>query len=301
MKNLHPKTVLISLVLLTGTACSKSEVSTTEVMHETDSAVLISDSISNAATMEMEGKRFIKSANVDMEVKDVYDATIAIEKSVQEMGGFVTTSELISGIVSEETYEVSDESAVLLRKFRTENNMQVRIPTEQLGALLQFINNRKVFLTSRVILAEDVTANIELAKMESKRIKTTADNIRQIRNDKDKVKLDDQNMGANNNQKVADLQMSDRLKYSTVQIYLKEPELRVAEIAVANVRNKDNKFKSNFLYETKNGFVEGFYLTQRLVIGLLTLWPILIIGGLLIYLFRRKRTGNRIDTGLPRK
>lgn len=301
MKNLHPKTVLISLVLLTGTACSKSEVSTTEVMHETDSAVLISDSISNAATMEMEGKRFIKSANVDMEVKDVYDATIAIEKSVQEMGGFVTTSELISGIVSEETYEVSDESAVLFRKFRTETNMQVRIPTEQLGALLQFINNRKVFLTSRVILAEDVTANIELAKMESKRIKTTADNIRQIRNDKDKVKLDDQNMGANNNQKVADLQMSDRLKYSTVQIYLKEPELRVAEIAVTNVRNKDNKFKSNFLYETKNAFVEGFYLTQRLVIGLLTLWPILILGGLLIYFFRRKRTGNRIHTGLPRK
>lgn len=301
MKNLHPKTVLISLVLLTGTACSKSEVSTTEVMHETDSAVLISDSISNAATMEMEGKRFIKSANVDMEVKDVYDATIAIEKFVQEMGGFITTSELISRIVSEETYEVSDESAVLFRKFRTENNMQVRIPTEQLGALLQFINNSKVFLTSRVILAEDVTANIELAKMESKRIKTTANNIRQISNDKDKVKLDDQNMGANNNQKVADLQMSDRLKYSTVQIYLKEPELRVAEIAVTNVRNKDNKFKSNFLYETKNAFVEGFYLTQRLVIGLLTLWPILTLGGLLIYFFRRKRTGNRIHTGLPRK
>lgn len=301
MKNLHPKTVLISLVLLTGTACSKSEVSTTEVMHETDSAVLISDSISNAATMKVGGKRFIKSANVDMEVKDVYDATIAIEKSVQEMGGFVTTSELISRIVSEETYEVSDERAVLVRKFRTENNMQVRIPTEQLGALLQFINNRKVFLTSRVILAEDVTANIELAKMESKRIKTTANNIRQIRNDKDKVKLDDQNMGANNNQKVADLQMSDRLKYSTVQIYLKEPELRVAEIAVTNVRNKDNKFKSNFLYEIKNAFVEGFYLTQRLVIGLLTLWPILILGGLLIYFFRRKRTGNRIHTGLPRK
>jgi hypothetical protein len=179
--------------------------------------------------------------------------------------------------------------------------MQVRIPTEQLGAFLQFINNRKVFLTSRVILAEDVTANIELAKMESKRIKTTAKNIRQIRNNKDKVKLDDQNMGANNNQKVADLQMSDRLKYSTVQIYLKEPELRVAEIAVTNVRNKDNKFKSNFLYETKNAFVEGFYLTQRLVIGLLTLWPILIIGGLLIYFFRRKRTGNCIHTGLPRK
>ncbi len=301
MKNLHPKTVLVSLVLLTGTACSKSESSTTDVMHETDSAVLVSDSISTAATMEVEGKKFVKTANVDMEVKDVYDATIAIEKSVQEMGGFVTSSELHSNIVSEETYEVSNENAVLVRKFRTENNMQVRVPTEQLGALLQFINNRKLFLTSRVILAEDVTANIELAKMESERITTTANNIRQIQNNKDKVKLDDRNMAANNTQKIADLRMSDRLKYSTVQIYLKEPELRVAETAVTNVRNTDNKFKSNFLYETKNAFAEGFYLTQRLVIGLLTLWPILILGCLLIYFFRRKRTATSMHTGLPRE
>ncbi len=291
MKNLKSKIVFGSIMLLTVSACNKSEYagSADEPMPVANSAVTVSDSISTAATMEVEGKKFVKTADVDMEVKDVYEATVAIEKSLQEMGGFVTSSQLHSRVVSEETYNTSDENAVMLRKFQTENSMQVRVPTEKLGALLQFINDRKVFLNSRVILAEDVTANIELAKLEADRINSTAKNISQIKPAKDKVKLGDQNMTEGNFQKISNMQMSDRLKYSTVDILLKEPNVRVAEIAVTNLRNTDNKYKSNFVYETKNAVVEGFYLTQKLIVGLVTLWPILLLGALVIYFLRRKK------------
>jgi hypothetical protein len=37
--------------------------------------------------MKVKDKQFIKTADVNMEVKDVYNATISIEKSVQELGG----------------------------------------------------------------------------------------------------------------------------------------------------------------------------------------------------------------------
>lgn len=303
MKTLKTKIILGSMFLLTVAACNKGEYSgsTDETADAMASPMTVTDSISTAATMQVEGKRFIKTADVEMEVKDVYEATVAIEKSLQEMGGFVTSSQLNSRVISEETFTVSDENAVLLRKFQTENNMKVRLPTENLGALLQFINDRKVFLNSRVILAEDVTANIELAKLEADRIKSTADNINQIKPDKDKVRLGDQIMSEGNHQKVSNMQMSDRLKYSTVDIFLKEPNVRVAEIAVTNVRNIDNKFKSNFLYETKNAFVEGFYLTQRLIIGVVSLWPIIVLGGLVICFFRRKKTGNSMQGEVPQK
>ncbi len=291
MKNLKSKIVFGSIMLLTFSACNKSEYagSADEAMPVANSAVIVSDSISTAVTMEVEGKKFVKTADVDMEVKDVYEATVAIEKSLQEMGGFVTSSQLHSRVVSEETYNTSDENAVMLRKFQTENSMQVRVPTEKLGALLQFINGRKVFLNSRVILAEDVTANIELARLEADRINSTAKNISQIKPAKDKVKLGDQNMTEGNFQKISNMQMSDRLKYSTVDIFLKEPNVRVVEIAVTNLRHTDNKYKSNFLYDTKNAVVEGFYLTQKLIVGLVTLWPILLLGALVIYFLRRKK------------
>jgi hypothetical protein len=48
--------------------------------------------------MKVKDKQFIKTADVNMEVKDVYNATISIEKSVQELGGFVTNSNLQSNV-----------------------------------------------------------------------------------------------------------------------------------------------------------------------------------------------------------
>lgn len=60
------------------------------------------------------------------------------------------------------------------------------------------------------------------------------------------------------------IRLTDNLKYSTVDIYIKETKLRIAEIAVTNSTNIDNKYKSDFLYSAKNAFVEGYYLIQRL-------------------------------------
>ncbi|HMU07381.1 MAG TPA: DUF4349 domain-containing protein, partial [Kaistella sp.] len=235
----------------------------------------------------------IKTADVNMEVKDVYDATISIEKSLNDLGGFVTSSRLNSQTISEETFNTSNENAILVRKFQTENTMQVRVPSEKLGEFLNLINNKKVFLNSRVILAEDVTSNIKLAKLEEKRNAKTAENIDKLKTNTDKVSMIDDNLSEGNLQKISTYEMSDHLKYSTVDIFIKEPKLRIAEIAVTNTGNIDNKYKFNFFYDVKNAFVEGFYLIQRLIVGLVSIWPILVIASLIFYfLIKRKKPMN---------
>lgn len=259
------------------------------------SMVETSDSISSAATMQVKDKQFIKTADVNMEVKDVYDATIAIEKSLTNLGGFVTSSRLNAQIISDETFNTSDENATLVRKFQTDNTMQVRVPTGKLGEFLTFINDKKLFLNSRNITASDVTSNIKLAELEAKRNSKTSTNISQLKINKDKVTMADDNDSESNYQKISSFEMNDHLKYSTVDIYLKEPKLRIAEIAVTNTTNIDNKYKFNFVYDLKNAFVEGFYLIQRLVIGLVTIWPILLISIVVFYFYRRRKETLKIE------
>lgn len=281
-----------AVVLLVGIySCKKGEAvnSESEIYAEADSAYVTSDSISSVATMNVKDKQFIKTADVNMEVKDVYEATIAIEKSVQELGGFVTRSNMQSNVLSEETYNTSNEDAVLVKKYQTENTMQLRVPTEKLGALLTFINDKKLFLNSRLINAEDVTANMQYAKLEGERIKKNEQNISQLKANKDKVTLDNDNMQDGNLQQLANMNVTDNLKYSTVDVYLKEPKLRVAEIAVTNSTNVDNKYKFNFLYTAKNAFVEGYYLIQRILVLLISVWPLLIIAAAGLYFFRKRK------------
>lgn len=296
MKTTYIKLSFATALLLGIYSCKKGEatVSDYEVSANADSAAIAKD-ISSVATMKVKDKQFIKTAEVNMEVKDVYEVTTSMENSVQELGGFVAHSNLQSNVVSEETFNTSNEEAMLVKKYQTENKMQVRVPTEKLGEFLTLINNKKLFLNSRIINAEDVTANIKYAEMEGKRIKKTEENISKLKANKDKVTLDNENMSDGNLQQLANMDVSDNLKYSTVDIYIKEPKLRIAEIAVTNTKSIDNKYKFNFLYDVKNAFVEGFYLIQKLLVGLVTIWPIVLIAGIGFYFYRKNKSNNRVQ------
>ncbi len=90
-------------------------------------------------------------------------------------------------------------------------------------------------------------------------------------------------MSEGNLQKLANINMTDNLKYSTVDIYIKEPKVRIAEIAVTNTNSIDNKYRYNFLYDAKDGFVYGFYLIQKIIVAMINIWPLLLIAGGIIY------------------
>lgn len=170
MKTSSIKLSLISIILISVYSCKKGEaaVSSYEAAAADSAAVLVPDSISSAATTKVKDKQFIKTARVNMEVRDVYEATISIEKAVQDLGGFISHSNLQSNVISEDTYNTSGKEAVLIKKYQAENSMQARVPTEKLGEFLILANNSKLFLNSRLINAEDVTSSIKYADLKHK-------------------------------------------------------------------------------------------------------------------------------------
>lgn len=296
MKTTYLRLSLAAALLLGIYSCKKGEVASTDMeayATADSSTAVVSDSVSSVATMRVKDKQFIKTADVNMEVKDVYETTISIEKSVQELGGFVTKSNLQSNVVSENTYNTSNENAILVKKYQTENRMQLRVPTEKLGELLTMINDKKLFLNSRLINAEDITSSIKYAQLESKRIEKNSKNISALKANKDKVELDNENMAEGNQQQLANMDVTDNLKYSMVDVYIKEPKIRVAEIAITNTDSIDDKYNFDFLYSTKSAFVEGYYLIQKIVVGLITVWPIVLIGIAVVYFARKRKSAKK--------
>lgn len=292
------KKMVIATIIFAGllSSCKKYETvgSANEAEMTVDSAAVVSDSISMAATQEVEGKRFIKNADVEMEVKDVYDATIAIEKNLKEIGGFVTNSKMNALISSEEMFAISDNEAKLVKKFRQVNTMEVKVPTVKLGEFLDFVNKSNLFLHTRNISAEDVSSNIMMAKLEEKRMQKTEKNIEKIKNNSEKVSLADGNLQEQNIQKLETFNLNDNLKYSTVTLNLSEPSDRISTIAIANSKNYDNQYRYNFIYDVKNAIVEGFYLIQQLIVALFTIWPFILIAGLVFYFWRKRKQNLEI-------
>lgn len=282
--------IMISGCILSGIfSCSKSETSASYSSEISADSAAVSESVSSAAGTALNGRQFLKTASVDMEVKDVYAATVSIEKTLKDLGGFVTSSHLATNVLSSETFNTSDTQAVLIKKSQAENRMRIRIPAENLSEFLQNINSQKLFLNTRIISAEDVSAKLKYAELESKRAQAAAQNITQLKNTADKVKMADQNLREDNDRQVSVMTMTDQIQYSTVDIYIKEPQLRIAEIPVANIRNIDNQYKFNFLYDAKNAFVEGFYLIQSIIVGLIRIWPLILLGTGIFFLIRSRK------------
>lgn len=157
------KIFLSTLMMIFLWSCNKKEENLLGLNEE-------AQEISMAATQEIEGKKFVRKAQVNMEVKEVYDATIFIEKTLKDMGGFVTISDYQSIVDSEKTYDLSDEKSMIVREYHSENLMEVRVPTDRLSDFLMTIHTKNIFLNGRRITAEDVSANIKLAQLEEKRL-----------------------------------------------------------------------------------------------------------------------------------
>lgn len=286
MNTKFQKLVFATFILAGLFSCQKSE--SVDSQYESavataDSTSVQNDEVSYAASQQIPDKKFVKTAEVSMEVKDVYEATVHIENALKNLGGFVTKSELQSQVIEEETYNTSDQNAVLLRKFNSYNKMQVRVPSEKLGAFLTSVNDRKLFLNTRIISAEDVTNNAKIAELELKKINKTGEVISQMKNNEKKANLTEENEEKNNTQQIENLNLANNIKYSTVDIYIKEPKVRIAEIAITNTQFYDNKYQVNFFYEAKSSLLNGFYFVQKFFVFLLNFWPLFL--GILIVIY----------------
>ena len=289
MKNNKTRIITSTLCLLLIVACKKNEVGGYSEESSYDSSFVINDSISSVATINVENKQFIKTAQVNMEVQDVYRSTINIETSAIQLNGFVVDSNLLSNVISENNYSLTDTDAIIVKKYQSENTLKVRIPTNRLGEFLEITNQNSVFLNNRKISAEDITANIQYAELESARVQKNAQNIKSIQKNDKTIAQENDNLSEENQQKLNKIITADQLKYSTVEIHLKESGVKMVEIPVTNTKNFDHQYKYNFWFDIKNAIVEGFYLVQRILITLVSIWPLLIVFGLISYLWRKRK------------
>lgn len=314
MKTLAQKIAVVAFLGLALTACKKSEkyestttdapaaVAEIQASDESNNAnakmVTSDDKVSSAASTQVKGREFVKTAAVSMEVKDVYDATIKIENQLAQIGGFVIHSELQNSVLSNETYNQSDDKAMQVRKSKMSNQMTVKVPTLQLADFLQKVSDEKIFLNSRVINAEDVTANIKMAQLEQQRINKKDQHISNIKQNSTTVEQSDENERDRNQTTIDSFNLKDNIAYSTVNLDLVEPSVRISEIPVVNSKSVDAKYKTNFFYEAKLSLINGFYLIQQFFILLLNLWPFAIILTALIWFIRTKGV-KRTKTTTP--
>ena len=296
MKSITQKIVFSLVFLVIIASCAKKNESeaayaVTDLKNLESEAVADSATapISMAASQEVEGKKFVRKADVNMEVSDVYQATIYIENTLKEMGGFVTLSNYRSDVLEEKVFPQSDEKSMLVREYITKNQMQVRVPTEKLSDFLKQLNDKNIFLRERIITAEDVSMNIKMAELERQRMAKHKAQLSQQTNTIKNAEAVNKNERELNYQKINDLNLADELKYSTVEIYLSEPKSKISQVEIPNTKSLKNKYQGGFGYSIKEAFADGFYGFQQFLILVAHAWMFILAGILGIFVWKKRK------------
>lgn len=297
---MKPSKIIIPLltILFFLQACENSSKestmseTTTSVSQEEISADAEAPISSTAATYQSNDRKFVRTADLSMEVKNVYQSTTQIESKISQLGGFVTESNLESRILSETIYPVSSDSSREVRKYLVNNNLRVRVPQQELGSFLIGLGEEMEFLNYRNIKANDVNLELLLSSLEQERLKKTNNQLDEITQEKGKIgdkqeiieNISDKRLQIND-QKLNKLKLKDEIAFSTVTIQLSEKE-KIAEKMVINLKNYDDKYRPDFWYSAGNSLKDGFQFFQSICIGLLYIWPLWIIGVLVYFVFK---------------
>ena len=301
MKSITQKIVFSLVFLVIIASCAKKiEAEGTYLDLDLKESEAMVDSaavpMSMAASQEVEGKKFVRKADVNMEVSDVYQATIYIENALKEMGGFVTLSNYRSEVLEEKVFPQSDEKSMLVREYITKNQMQVRVPTEKLSDFLKQLNDKNIFLRERIITAEDISTNIKMAELEKQRMAKHKAQLSQQTNTIKNAEAVNENERELIYQKINDLNLADELKYSTVEIYLSEPKSKISQVEIPNTKSLKNKYQGGFGYSIKEAFADGFYGFQQFLILVAHAWMFILAGILGIFVWKnRKKFWKRSD------
>jgi len=257
---------------------------------------------STAADYTHPDKKFVRTADLSMEVKNVYESTTRIENKVSELGGYVTKSDLASNVFSEKTYEVSKDSAIEVRKYTVSNRMTLRIPETELSKFLIALGDEISFLDYRNIQADDVSLQLLLSQMEQQRIENVSEKLDRLTSENGKIGEKQQLISDGNSkqselnrEKINRMKTEDEIAYSTVSLTISEKE-KAAEIRVINLKNFDDKYKTGFWLSARNSVKGGFDLLQTILIGILYLWPFFVLGSLVWFVIRKyRKSANRIS------
>jgi len=243
--------------------------------------------ISSSAALENPNdtiRKMIRTANIKFKVKDVIKTTYNIENIVAKHNGFVENTNLTSQINYTKETQVKEDSILLTTYYSVNNTLTLRIPNTQLDSTLKEIAKFVEFMDYRIINAKDVTLDLLSKRLEQNRLARYDNRMVNAIDDKGK-RLNDVSDAENNllqkqvqadEAKLANLQILDKIKYSTITLSLYQNRSIKYEVIAKEktIKPYSTPFGTRFL----NALEFGWTITVDFFIFLINIWSIILIA-----------------------
>lgn len=257
--------------------------------------------LQSAAVSQGDGtRRFIRTAQAEFRVREVYRTALAIEQLAARHGGFTTRNDIRADIGQVLVRPIGDGREVELATYTVRGALQVRVPSERAQAFLVDLAEHVEFLDRRSFSAVDAQFDLlrqALAWQREQDAQRALGDLAQtdgrLRDRSGAVEARRQAQAARDEAHIEQKRFEDRVAFATLDLSLYQPpQVRRTERpdVEAIVRNEGPGFGTRLAEALKAGW---FGLLGALI-ALAALWPLWLAAGLaaaLLWRWRRSRGG----------
>ena len=206
-----------------------------------------------------QNRQLVKSAQLQFEVKDVLKTTATLEQQLLQYNGYIEQKQIDYQISDSSRRDHVDGSVSIYEKITPTVQLTVRIPNAQVTT---FLNNLLPLML-----------NFNSQSYEAKRY--------ELKLLEDKLNTANQGSGASNSinnqlQQLTDLEVKDRLAYSTIRLeFFQQAQLRKSQdLNINRVATLDSDPLFSRLWES---IKMGLYGFREIFIWLVMLWPLYLV------------------------
>lgn len=254
-----------------------------------------------AASSENDGnKKFIRKANLRLNVKDIVFATHQIEDVIIQNKGFVIKSVINNQRRYLGEIRISKDSMLVRWQNQYTANLELKVRHTLLDETLRKIAVYAESVNYRDVTADEITFRLIGNEMEQQR---KADKAKRLHATSGAGKghkledllsaeeaIDEARMHADN-AKLEELQLYDEVEYSLITIVLREEIPAIQEVKKA-IDKEPEAYRSNFFWKSLDAIKAGWSGLLEFVTILLSIWPAILIVGSMVYgiiIYRRER------------
>jgi hypothetical protein len=228
-------------------------------------------------------RRFIRTAAVEFQVKDVYRTALAIEDEVAKQGGFVVDNDIQAQVQRVQSRPIGNGLRRELAEYRLQGELTVRVPSERTQVFLRAIASQMEFLDRRNFNARD--AQFELLRQQLARQRAQdqqqelGDAVQaggKLGDKADAIQARGEARSSRDEAMIAQKEFEDRVAFSTITLSLRQDvQVRSSERVDVDAVFRDNG--PGFFRQLGDALAVGWRICLQTVVALAALWPLWLV------------------------
>jgi hypothetical protein len=216
-------------------------------------------------------KKIIKTASINLEIKDYNSYYTSVREKVRSLGGYV----------AQENQTQSE--------YKTENSMIVKVPVDKFDDAMVSLTSNVLKVNERKVSSQDVTTEVvdTKSRIEAKKQvrQRYIDLLAQAKNMQEILNVQSEINGVQEEIESA----AGRIEYLSHSSSFSTIQLTYYQITNAAAKDPELAIQPSFGQKIKDAFATGWEIVSSFFVVLITIWPLLLGSFFAFLLYKRIR------------